>query len=78
MIRNPPQHAVVQIWYRKGLRDHMPYHGHYARVTRRGRGKPRNHGVMLGNGQTIVVPAGNLRYPTTEPDTLIRELERPR
>jgi len=38
----------------------MPYHGHEGIVTIVSKGKPRNHMVLLKNGERIVVPAGNL------------------
>jgi hypothetical protein len=62
MIASPKIGQLVQVWYRPVLRDVMPYHGRIGRVVVVSRGRPRNHGVML-DGQTVVVPCGNLRKP---------------
>lgn len=61
MILNPRPGSIVQIWYRPGLRDWMPYHGRHARVIVASRGRPRNHLVRLRGGILVVVPCGNIR-----------------
>ena len=62
MLTNPPLGFTAQVWYRKRMREFMPYHGRTGKITIVGRGKPRNHGIEI-DGKTIVVPAGNLRKP---------------
>lgn len=62
MIASPRVGQLVQVWYRVGVRDHMPYHGRIGKVVISCRGKPRNHGVRL-DGRVVVVPCGNLRKP---------------
>jgi len=62
MISCPKVNQVVQVWYRKELRDLMPLHGKVGRVVVTSRGRPRNHGVEIDNVMWIV-PAGNLREP---------------
>ena len=62
MIANPRKGDIVQIWYRTGVRDGMPWHGAIASVEIAGRDKPRNHGVRpLDSEDIICVPCGNLR-----------------
>lgn len=60
MISNPRIGQLVQVWYRKGLRDAMPLHGRIGEVEVVSRGHPRNHGIRI-DGVLYVVPAGNLR-----------------
>ena len=57
---NPRIGQCVQVWYRAGYRDFMPYHGQVGRVVVASRGKPRNHGVTI-DGKLVIVPCGNLR-----------------
>jgi len=71
MIATPSKQQTVQIWYREGVRDWMPYHGRVGRVVIVGRGKPRNHGVEVGC-TVVSVPCGNLRRP---PDQVSRGME---
>lgn len=59
MLLNPRIGQRVKIWYRQGVREHMPLHGKIGQVLIRSRGKPRNHGVEIG-GKLYVVPCGNL------------------
>ncbi len=69
MISNPKKGQRVQIWYavtpkRIGERapsEYMPHHAAVGRVTISGRGRPRNHGVLLDTGEFVAIPAGNLR-----------------
>lgn len=65
MILNPRPGQRVQVWYRAGLRDVMPYHGKIGTVAVVCRGRPRNHGVLI-DGEVIAVPCGNLRVPMEE------------
>ena len=65
MMLNPRIDSTVQVWYRKGLRDHMPLHGATGVVRIASRGKPRNHGIVI-RGRFYVVPCGNLRPFTPE------------
>jgi len=62
MLTNPKIDQLAQVWYRASVRDKMPYHGRVGRVMVVGKGRPRNHGVLL-DGQIISVPCGNLRKP---------------
>jgi len=55
MIANPRQGQPVPVWY-AAQRRHWPRHS-------KGRGKPRNHGVRIGE-KRYVVPCGNLRKAT--------------
>lgn len=57
MLSNPTAGQRVQCWYKHRA---MPLHGKIGTVEIVGRGKPRNHGVMV-DGVLYVVPAGNLR-----------------
>ena len=62
MLTNPFRGSTVQVWYRASLRPFMPYHGKRATVEGVGRGRPRNHAVMiLPEMVWVVVPRGNLR-----------------
>jgi len=65
MMLNPRKDQVVQIWYAETYRRLMPLHGLLGVVTRPSRGKPRNHGVRVGNWR-YVIPCGNLRLPPKE------------
>lgn len=60
MILSPRVGRSVQVWYRAGLREHMPLHGRVGVVRVSSRGKPRNHGVEI-DGRMYVVPCGNIR-----------------
>ena len=60
MISNPHIGQAVQIWYGQRTRAMMPLHGRLGVVMVAGRGRPRNH-VVLVQGMRFVVPAGNLR-----------------
>lgn len=59
MLSNPKPNQRCRIRYRKGLRDHMPYHDRIATVVIPGRGKPRNHGVRIDD-TLIAIHAGQL------------------
>lgn len=59
MLVHPRIGTDVVVWYRAGMREHMPFHARMGKVVIRGKGKPRNHGVEI-DGQMIVVPCGNL------------------
>jgi hypothetical protein len=65
MIVRPRPGSTVQVWYRAGVRDFMPWHGRLGvvRIVAPGPG-PRNHGVEI-DGRLIGVPCGNLRKPQT-------------
>jgi hypothetical protein len=65
MMLNPRKGQPVQVWYRKGMREWMPYHGRVGTVAVVCRGKPRNHGVLI-DGQLIAIPCGNLRPVASE------------
>lgn len=65
MMLNPRRGSVVQVWYRAGVRDHMPLHGQIGVVLIPSRGRPRNHGVEI-DGTLYVVPCGNLRTVVSE------------
>ena len=60
MISNPHTGQAVQIWYGQRTRSMMPLHGRLGVVVIAGRGRPRNH-VVLVDGERVIVPAGNLR-----------------
>ena len=60
MMLNPRIGSSVQVWYRAGLREHMPLHAATGIVRIASRGKPRNHGIEI-RGTIYVVPCGNLR-----------------
>jgi len=62
MIVAPRRGMRVQVWYAKPRRDFMPHHGAVGVVLVSGRGKPRNHLIMV-NGLRVVVPCGNIRLP---------------
>ena len=59
MLSNPKQGQIVRLHYAEKKRAIAPYHGMAGFVVAPGRGKPRNHGVMI-DGEIIYVPAGNL------------------
>ncbi len=63
MLINPRLGSAALVWYRAGVREHMPYHGLVAVVRGAGRGRPRNHAVEI-DGRLVVVPCGNLRKAT--------------
>lgn len=60
MISCPRVGQSVQVWYRWESRPYRPLHGLVGTVAVASRGRPRNHGVVIG-GVLQVVPAGNLR-----------------
>lgn len=60
MLLNPRIGQRVQVWYRAGVRDHVPLHGKIGTVVIRSKGRPRNHGIEI-DGMIYVVPCGNLR-----------------
>ena len=69
MISNPRRGQIVQLWYRKELREAMPYHGKWGEVVAVGTGRPRNHGVFIyPDGPAISVPAGQLRQEKPDED----------
>lgn len=65
MLAHPRVGQLVQIWYRAGLRDWMPYHGRRGWVDIRGTGRLRNHLVRV-DGVNVVVPCGNMRAVAKE------------
>lgn len=68
MIIDPRKGQRVQCWYGKKSRDFMPLHGRCGVVVVSGRGRPRNHGVVLdGEDCMRAIPCGNLREPKAEP-----------
>jgi len=60
MLTNPRLGREVQVWYRPALAAGMPHHGQTGRVVGVGRGRPKNHAVLIG-GRLVIVPCGNLR-----------------
>lgn len=60
MLSNPHQGEHVQLWYARRYCAHMPLHGRVGHVVIVGRGRPRNHGVMV-DGRLVCVPCGNVR-----------------
>jgi len=61
MVVNPKIGSVVQVWYRAGVRDSMPFHGKIGVVFIASKnGKPRNHAILI-DGELVCVPCGNLR-----------------
>ncbi|HUX01534.1 MAG TPA: hypothetical protein VMY35_11200 [Phycisphaerae bacterium] len=62
MLTNPKPGSLAQVWYRQGVRQHMPLHGKVGEVVAVGQRRPRNHGVSI-EGKVYVVPCGNLRRP---------------
>ena len=74
MLSSPKTGDRVQVWYatkprRRGAvvpAEVMPHHGKCGLVEIAGRGRPRNHMVLLDDGDRVIVPAGNLR-PEPEP-----------
>jgi hypothetical protein len=47
MVSSPKVGRWVQVWYRAGVREHMPYHGRLGQVVIPSRGRPRNHAVGI-------------------------------
>jgi hypothetical protein len=66
VIANPKRGQRVQIWYRADRATFMPWHASEGVVLIVSRGKPRNHGVLVGT-TVIVVPCGNLRKVEVSP-----------
>lgn len=62
MISNPHIGQRVQVWYAARYAAMMPLHGKIGVVAVAGRGKPRNHVVMV-DCQCHVIPCGNLKNP---------------
>lgn len=60
MLLNPRIGQRVQVWYRESVRAAASADGRIGTVVVRSRGKPRNHGVQIGE-RMYVVPCGNLR-----------------
>lgn len=73
MISHPQRGQIVQLWYRESLRTVAPHHGRFGIVTTPAKGRPRNHGVMLQDGTTTIVPSGNLRNPDKDMVAAIKE-----
>lgn len=64
MIRFARVGNRVQLWYRKSMAAFFPFHGQAGLVVAAGHGPgPKNVGVRLDSGRTVVVPSGNLRHP---------------
>lgn len=60
MLSNPEVGQAVELRYSPGRRRLTHLHGKAGTVVVRGKGRPRNHGVMV-EGTLYVVPAGQLR-----------------
>lgn len=60
MISNPRKGQSVQLWYALRRRPVAPLHGLLGTVEVVGRGRPRNHGIVV-SGVLYVVPCGQLR-----------------
>ena len=64
MISNPALGQYVTVWYRQSNRD-LPYHGKMGWVEVAGKGRPRNHLIiMVDNFDSVIVPCGNLQDAT--------------
>lgn len=61
MLCAPKVGQRVQLWYAEKWHGVAIHHGQTGAVTVSSRGKPRNHGVLLDSGKSVVVPCGNLR-----------------
>ncbi|KKN07724.1 hypothetical protein LCGC14_1064020 [marine sediment metagenome] len=63
VLLNPRIGQRAQVWYRAGVRDHMPLHGKVGTIVMRANSRkpsgPRNHGIEI-DGIRHVVPCGNL------------------
>lgn len=59
MLTNPRQGQLVRLRYGPKYRSMARYHDQVGVVIIVGKGKPRNHGVMIGD-EVVIVPAGNL------------------
>lgn len=59
MLSNPRIGQRVVLHYRASVRPITP-HGQQGTILVRGRGKPRNHLVLLDDGRKVVVPCGNI------------------
>ena len=59
MLTHPRIGQRVRLHYRESARETF-LHDRMGVVKVVGTGKPRNHGVLLGDGQLVVVPCGNL------------------
>lgn len=59
MLANPRRGQRVRLWYRAELRGIAPYHDRTGVVVVAGKGKPRNHGVLIDD-EVVVVPCGHL------------------
>jgi len=60
VISNPKRFQAVRLHYRCKA---MPHHGKQGVVVIVSKGRPRNHGVLLEDGSSTCVPAGNLVKP---------------
>jgi hypothetical protein len=60
MLANPQVGQLVRVRYGKKKSPHlMPFHDSLGIVAVVGKGKPRNHGVLIG-GEIVIIPCGNL------------------
>lgn len=59
MIANPRLGQRVRVHYRRDYGAHMPLQDCVGVIVVVGRGRPRNHGVMV-DGALYTVPCGNL------------------
>ena len=59
MLANPRRGQRVRIHYAPRHGVHMPLQDRVGTVVVVGRGKPRNHGVMV-DGELYCVPCGNV------------------
>ena len=59
MISNPRIGQLVQLHYAKKRVPFAPYHGRQGIVVMCGKGRPRNHGVLI-DGELVCVPCGQL------------------
>jgi len=62
MLTDPRLGREVQVRHRPAMAAGMPHHGRVGRVAGVGRGRPRNHAVLIG-GRLVIIPCGNLRSP---------------
>lgn len=60
MFANPKPGQAVKIHYAAHYAAIMRFHGKTGQVVQRGRGRPRNHLVKIGE-TLAVIPCGNLQ-----------------
>ncbi len=61
MISHPKPGQCVRVHYNAGLAPRMPHHGKLGTVLFKAGGRRcRNHAILIDDGPSVVIPAGNL------------------